>query len=121
MGFPVQERHLSAFVSGLLGGTERKSVEPIALAQGVNRRQLQHFVGVSVWDHRPLIEVLQSEVAAELDDSDGILVIDGSAIPKKGTESVGVTRQWCGRLGKVENCQVGVFLAGGKGSCTLHA
>ncbi len=120
MGFPVQERHLGAFVGGLLGGTERKSVEPIALAQGVSRRQLQHFVGVSVWDHRPLIEVLQSEVAAELGDSEGILVIDGSAIPKKGTESVGVTRQWCGRLGKVENCQVGVFLAyAGKGSCTL--
>ncbi len=53
VGWTSREKQLGAFVAGLLGGTERKSVEPIALAQGVDRRQLQHFVGVSPWDHRP--------------------------------------------------------------------
>ncbi len=120
VGWASREKHLGAFVAGLVGGSERKSVEPIALAQGANRRQLQHFVGVSVWDHRPLLAQLQAEVAQELGDPEGVLVIDGSAMPKKGSESVGVTRQWCGRLGKVENCQVGVYLAyAGRGSCAL--
>jgi SRSO17 transposase len=120
VGWSTRESQLSAFVAGLLGGTERKSVEPMALAQGVDRRQLQYFVGVSPWDHRPLLGQLQEEVAAELGDLQGVLVVDGSATPKKGTESVGVARQWCGRLGKVENCQVGVYLAyAGKGSCAL--
>jgi SRSO17 transposase len=120
VGWSSREKQLGAFVAGLLGGTERKSVEPMALAQGVDRRQLQHFVGVSPWNHLPLLGQLQGEVAAELGDPQGVLVVDGSATPKKGTESVGVARQWCGRLGKVENCQVGVYLAyAGKGSCAL--
>lgn len=120
IGWASREKHLGAFVAGLVGGSERKSVEPIAMALGVDRRQLQHFVGVSVWDHLPLLERLQEEVAEELGDPEGVLVVDGSAIPKKGTESVGVTRQWCGRLGKVENCQVGIYLAyAGRGSCAL--
>ena len=120
VGWSSREKQLSAFVAGLLGGTERKSVEPIALAQGVDRRQLQHFVGVSSWDHLPLLRQLQGEVSEELGDPEGVLVADGSATPKKGTESVGVTRQWCGRLGKVENCQVGIYLAyAGKGSCAI--
>lgn len=120
VGWTSREKQLGAFVAGLLGGTERKSVEPIALAQGVDRRQLQHFVGVSPWDHRPLLGRLQQEVAEEIGDPQGTLIVDGSAMPKKGTESVGVARQWCGRLGKVESCQVGVFIAyAGKDSSTL--
>ncbi len=120
IGWVSREKHLDAFVAGLVGGTERKSVEPIAVAQGLDRKPLQHFVGVSDWGHRPLIGRVQKEVAEELGDPDGALVVDGSGFPKKGTESVGVKRQWCGRLGKVENCQVGIFLAyAGKGSCAL--
>ena len=120
VGWTCRERQLSTFVAGLLGGTERKSVEPIALAQGVDRRQLQHFVGMSPWDHTPLLGRLQQEVGEEIGDPHGALVVDGSAMPKKGTESVGVARQWCGRLGKVENCQLGVFVAyAGKDSSTL--
>lgn len=68
IGWVSREKHLGAFVAGLMGGSERKSVEPIALAQGVDRRQLQHFVGVSVWDHLPLMERLREEVAEELGD-----------------------------------------------------
>ena len=120
IGWSPREKQLTAFVAGLLGGTERKSVEPIALAQGVDRRQLQHFVGVSPWNHFPLLEWLRGEVATELGDAGGVMVVDGSAMPKQGTESVGVARQWCGRLGKVENCQLGIYLAyAGKGSCAL--
>ena len=120
VGWSSREKHLTSFVAGLLGGTERKSVEPIALAQGVDRQQLQYFVGVSPWDHVPLLRQLQAEVARDLSDPQGILVVDGSATPKKGIESVGVARQWCGRLGKVDNCQVGIYLAyAGKGSCAL--
>jgi len=120
VGWSSREKQLSAFVAGLLGGTERKSVEPIALAQGVDRRQLQHFVGVSPWNHLPLLGQLRTEVSEEVGDPEGVLVADGSATPKKGTESVGVTRQWCGRLGKVENCQIGIYLAyAGQGSCAI--
>jgi SRSO17 transposase len=120
IGWSSREKQLGAFVAGLLGGTERKSVEPIALSQGADRRQLQHFVGVSPWDHRRLLGRLQEEVAEEIGDAEGVLVVDGSATPKKGTESVGVARQWCGRLGKVESCQIGIYLAyAGKGSCAL--
>lgn len=120
VGWTAREKQLSAFVAGLLGGAERKSVEPIALAQGVDRRQLQHLVGVSPWDHTPLLGRLQVEVGEQIGDPEGVLVVDGSGMPKKGTESVGVARQWCGRLGKVESCQVGIFLAyQGKNSSTL--
>ena len=120
VGWSSREKQLNAFVAGLLGSTERKSVEPLALAQGVDRRQLQHFVGVSPWDHLPLLRQLQAEVGGELGDPQGVLVVDGSGMPKKGTESVGVSRQWCGRLGKIENCQIGIYLAyAGKGSCAL--
>ena len=120
VGWSTREKQLSAFVGGLLGGTERKSVEPIALAQGVDRQQLQYFVGVSPWDHRPLLGYLQGEVSEELGDPEGVLVLDGSAMPKKGAESVGVARQWCGRLGKIDNCRIGIYLAyGGRGSCAI--
>jgi SRSO17 transposase len=75
---------------------------------------------VSPWDHEPLLGQLQREVSEELGDPEGVLVADGSATPKKGTESVGVARQWCGRLGKVESCQIGIYLAyAGKSSCAI--
>src|SRR5205807_274728 len=61
-------------------------------------------------DHTPLIRELARQVGQQLGEADGVLVFDPAAFAKKGTESVGVARQWCGRLGKVENCQVGVYL-----------
>jgi SRSO17 transposase len=120
MGRKPRQRHLSTFMEGLLGHLERKSVEPIALSHGLDRKPLQHFVGVSPWDDRPLLDHLRKEVATTIGDKNGVLIVDPSSVPKKGTESVGVARQWCGRLGKVENCQVGTYLAyAGRGSCTL--
>ena len=72
---------------------------------------MQHFVGGGRWDDEAVMAELRRHVAEEMADPDGVLVVDGSGFPKKGTASCGVTRQWCGRLGKVDNCQVGVFLA----------
>jgi SRSO17 transposase len=105
-----QREHARTFVQGLLSDLERKNVESIAYRFGQERLPLQWFIGFSEWDDRPLRQELVRQVGAELGDPEGVLVLDPSAFPKSGKESVGVARQWCGRLGKVENCQVGVYL-----------
>lgn len=105
-----QRQHASDFVSGLLSDLKRKNTESIAYRHDQDRKDLQHFIGQANWDHRPLIEELARQVGGELGRPDAVLVLDPAAFPKKGTESVGVQRQWCGRLGKVDNCQVGVYL-----------
>ena len=102
--------HGNTFMAGLLSDLERKSTEPIAERAGQYRRQLQYFIGESPWDSEPLLDELNHQVAREMGSSEGVLIFDSSGFPKKGTESVGVARQWCGRLGKVDNCQVGVFM-----------
>ncbi len=98
------------FLRGLLSDLERKSVEPIAERLGQYRRPLQYFIGESDWDHKLMLDLLCRQVVEDLGEENGVLVIDPSTFPKKGKDSVGVTRQWCGRLGKKENCQLGVFL-----------
>jgi SRSO17 transposase len=103
--------HLVEMVTGLTSDLERKSVEPIAVMHGVDRRTLEHFVGGSRWAWEPLLERLRSEVKQEIGADDAALVIDGSATPKKGNATVGVARQWCGRLGKQDNCVIGVYAA----------
>ncbi|MGH8102327.1 MAG: IS701 family transposase [Chthoniobacterales bacterium] len=105
-----QREHACTFVQGLLSDLERKNVESIAYRFGEARLPLQWFVGYSEWDDRPLRQELVRQVGAELGDPEGVLVLDPSAFPKSGKQSVGVARQWCGRLGKIENCQVGVYL-----------
>jgi SRSO17 transposase len=102
--------HGEDFVRGLLSDVERKSTEPLAERAEKYRRPLQAFIGDSLWDHRPLLAEVRRQVAAEIGALSGIFTLDGSSFPKKGDASVGVGRQWCGRLGKIENCQVGVFL-----------
>jgi SRSO17 transposase len=106
-----QRRHCREYVSGLVSVIERKNVESIAYLHDQERRQLQKFIGECPWDDRPLIRELSRQVGQEIGEPDGVIVFDPSAFAKKGKESVGVQRQWCGRLGKVENCQVGVYLA----------
>jgi SRSO17 transposase len=71
---------------------------------------LQWFLGMSDWDHEPLRDELVRQVGQTLGDDDGVLVFDPSGFPKSGRQSVGVARQWCGRLGKVDNCQVAVYM-----------
>jgi SRSO17 transposase len=105
-----QGEHCQTYLEGLLSGLERKSVEPIATDHDQPRRPLQLFVGAGAWDDDAVMTELRVHVREELGDDRGILVLDPSSFPKKGTESVGVKRQWCGRLGKEDNCQVGVFM-----------
>jgi SRSO17 transposase len=107
---PEQRKHAQHYVTGLVSNLERKNVESIAYGQDLDRLPLQKFMGCAPWDERPLLDELARQVGQELGDAEGVLVFDPSAHPKKGTASVGVQRQWCGRLGKVENCQVGVYL-----------
>jgi SRSO17 transposase len=106
-----QRRHAVTILQGKLSGLDRKTTEPIATQAGQHRRNLQQFVGEGGWDDRAVRGELQRHVADELGHADGVWVLDSSAFPKKGQDSCGVARQWCGRLGKTDNCQVGVFLA----------
>lgn len=106
-----QRGHAAAFVRGLLSGLERKSVEPIAYQAGVPRKDLQLFVGSGGWDDDKVMAELRRHVREGLAEDDGVIMLDPSAFPKRGARSCGVARQWCGRLGKKENCQIGVFLA----------
>jgi SRSO17 transposase len=105
-----QVQHAMDFVAGLVSDVDRKNTESIAYRHDQERKELQHFIGQSNWDHQPLILELAGQVGRELGRSDAVLVFDPSGFPKKGTESVGVQRQWCGRLGKVDNCQVGIYM-----------
>lgn len=107
---PESRTHSHTYLAGLLSDVERKNAESIAYRYDLDRQVLQRFVGEVDWDHPPLIDELSRQVAATIGRPRAVLVFDPSAFPKKGTASVGVQRQWCGRLGKIENCQVGVFL-----------
>jgi SRSO17 transposase len=109
LGRREQGEHFETMVAGMTSGLERKSVEPIAVMHGVPRQSLQRFVGEDGWGHEPLVERLRAEVAAEIGGNEGSVIVDGSSTPKKGEATVGIARQWCGRLGKVDNCVVGVY------------
>ena len=113
----LQRDHATTVVSGLCSDLKRKNAESIAYHFGKDRKTIQHFLGESEWDDERLRRELSNQIAEELGTADGVLAFDPSAFPKSGKESVGVARQWCGRLGKIDNCQVGVYLAyvSGKG------
>lgn len=98
------------FVGGLLSGIPRKSAEPIAEIFERDRKSFQRFVGTAPWKDEPIREAMKKDIAQTLGHPDGVINIDPTTFPKQGRSSVGVARQWCGRLGKKENCQVGVFL-----------
>ena len=104
------QRHVWEYLSGLFSDVKRKNAETIAYLHDQDRQAMQKFIGQAPWDDRPMIAELVSQIAAEIGESDGVLVFDPSAFKKQGTASVGVARQWCGRLGKTDNCQVGVYL-----------
>ena len=109
--------HAYTYVKGLMVCPERKSIEPIALTVGHGDVSgLQKFVAAAPWDDDDVMAEAQSLFAEELAPSAagspvGVVgVIDESAFSKKGMHSAGVARQHNGRLGKEDNCQVGVFL-----------
>ncbi len=110
--YRTEQRHWAEVVlEGRLSNLERKTNEPIARQAGAARKPVQKFVGAGKWSDSAVLDELHRHVAAAWRDDDAVLIFDGSGFAKKGDDSCGVARQWCGRLGKVENCQVGVFTA----------
>jgi SRSO17 transposase len=105
-----QREHVREYVAGLCSEVKRKNSETIAYLHDQERHAIQKFIGQSPWDDRGLIGELAQQVGTALGEPDGVLVFDPSAFKKQGKDSVGVARQWCGRLGKIDNCQVGVYL-----------
>lgn len=115
-----QRGHAQTILHGKLSGVQRKTTEPIAHQAGLKRRPLQLFVGAGQWEDQTVLKELRCHVRQELADPDAVFILDGSAFPKKGEASCGVARQWCGRLGKLDNCQTGVFVAyAAPRGCTL--
>jgi SRSO17 transposase len=96
----------------------RRNIERIRDAvPGSDEQALHHFIANSPWDHRPVLDKVARDANALLRGTDeSFLLIDETGFPKKGRDSVGVARQWCGRLGKVDNCQTAVCASLGKGS-----
>src|SRR5919199_699578 len=102
----VRRRWAPVYVRGLLGPGERKSVQPMAARVAPqDNDQLHHFISSTAWDNGPLEAVLAREADRLVGGADAVLIIDDTALPKKGVHSVGVARQYCGALGKTANCQ----------------
>jgi SRSO17 transposase len=115
--------HLRTYCRGLLSDLPRKSIEPIALASGTPVRTLQEFLRDHSWDYLQMTTIAQKRTAALLptlpDDNLGTIgIVDETGQPKKGDKTPGVKRQWCGRLGKVENCVVTVHIGVARGRFT---
>jgi SRSO17 transposase len=99
------------YLRGLLSSVERKNSWQVAEAMGESTPYgMQHLLGRADWDADALRDDLRSYVIERLGDPAGILVVDETGFLKKGTKSVGVARQYSGTAGRVENCQIGVFL-----------
>jgi SRSO17 transposase len=109
-----QREWAQLYLRGQLSDLERKSIEPMVLRErgkDINAvRAVQQFIGEGAWDDERILERHQQLVAEDLSESDATAILDGSGFPKKGDHSVGVQRQYCGALGKLANCQQGVFL-----------
>jgi SRSO17 transposase len=108
-----QEFNGNIYVQGLLSNLERKSIEPIALEFNEDKRgvrNLQFFMKDAKWDDQKALTIYQQGLAQKISHPEGMFTIDESGSMKKGEKSVGVARQYCGSVGKVENSQVGVYL-----------
>jgi SRSO17 transposase len=117
---PTRRRMCPLYVAGLIGPGERKSLQPIAARLApADYDQLHHFVAVGPWDEAPLETELLAQANQLVGGPDAILVIDDTALPKKGTHSVGVASQYAGALGKKTNCQTLVSLTLAKGEVPI--
>ena len=118
-GLGHADRHagLSGYCTGLMLPLSRKSVEPMAarvdpLHASARHQALHHFVAKAQWNDETLLRLVAQWVVPHMDMSDGgYWIVDDTGFPKKGTHSVGVTRQYCGVLGKQDNCQVAVSVS----------
>src|SRR4051794_33773202 len=114
LGHKARRQMCPAYVAGLIGSGDRKSIQPMAARDGqVGYDQLHHFIASGVWDAAPLEKVLLAEADKMVGSDDAWLIIDDTALPKKGERSVGVAPQYASALGKTANCQslVSVTLA----------
>ena len=116
LGHKARRRMCPLYVAGLIGPGERKSIQPMAerLLPG-DYDQLHHFVAAGVWDAAPLETELLIQADRLVGGSDAVLVIDDTAVPKKGQHSVGVAAQYASALGKTANCQTLVSLTLARG------
>ena len=104
--------HLFNYMVGQLSALARKSIEPMAFqVEGGNIRGMQRFMSEDMWAEDTMRETYHSLVANEMGDPQGVVIVDESGFVKKGKDAVGVARRYCGTLGKMDNCQVGVFAA----------
>lgn len=104
--------HARAYLSGLLMKAPRKNMERIEeYVEGCAYESVQHFLSDSPWDHKVVLDRVALDVCDLFGEVETALIIDESGLAKKGKMSAGVARQYNGRLGKVDNCQVGVFAA----------
>ena len=111
LGHKARQRWAGVYIRGLLGRTERKSVQPMAAALTPDDYdQLHNFIASRSWDGARLETILADKADALVGGKGAILVIDDVALPKKGCHSVGVAHQYCGALGKQATCQVVVSL-----------
>jgi SRSO17 transposase len=98
------------YLSGLVQAVKKNVERMTEVVPDSNYQSLQHFVSDSPWDARPVMDQVAVDADALLGGNpDTGLIIDETSFPKAGKHSVAVMRQWCGNLGKIENCQVGVF------------
>jgi len=109
-----EQRYWSlVYLCGQLSDLDRKTIEPMVLAllgpEPNAVRAVEHFISQGAWETQALIQRYQELVAEWLGDPHGVVILDGSGFPKQGLDSVGVAHQYCGALGKLANCQEGVF------------
>lgn len=115
-----QLAHAAVYLEGRTRKLTRRTIEPIANDNQLKRRPLQHFVGAGKWEDEGIRHEMCRQIGSQLGRANGVFILDGSGFQKAGPQSVGTQRQWCGRLGKEEQCQVGEFLAyAAAGSVTL--
>ena len=122
LGHKTRRRMCPVYISGLIGPGDRKSIQPMAerIALGAYD-QLHHFVSAGVWDMAPVETELLIQADKLVGGRDAVLVIDDTAVLKKGTHSVGVAPQYCSALGKIANCQTLVSLTLAHGEVPVMA
>jgi len=123
-GWAAQDRGAQYLQGLLLGRADRRNAENLAeQVDGATPRALQRFLTDAPWSVERVTDRLQTDVAALLEEPDGVWIVDETGFAKQGTNSVGVARQYSGTLGKVGNCQIGVFLgyAGARGQALVDA
>lgn len=102
--------HFYRYMVGQFSELERKSIEPIALnVQDGKVRAMQRFISDAEWDNAKIASKYRSLVNEDLGSPNGAIIFDETGFVKKGNDSIGVAKQYCGTIGKVENCQIGVF------------